>query len=293
MKKISIIMMALALVMGMSQCKKNEQTASSNNGEEPIFKVTLTTNNNSKLYFGDEFGDGLIPVFFNPGVTQDPQDKIYVAVGGKCIGYLVIQATSLENYGGEGNQHVTDMYGYEGTFNADALQNGDMMELFLLGGSEQTVTVGDVDYVTFSYADQQAQPAVIAHGFITEPYDGPRAGNFEHYMCERLENMNALVKFNVVGANTDVPITICGVKNQSVVSFDGGIVNSDEVGNIVTFRGLDGQNGDNNTRYAVVPSNQHAVSGEIIADGFTGTYEIPGAGGVNSIRKGTITLTAK
>ena len=166
------------------------------------------------------------------------------------------------------------------------------MELYVLGGVEQNIipVTNGTDYATISYANQSAKPTVISHGVVDKVYN-PNDPE-EHYHCDTLVNMNALVKFSVEGANTDVPITICGVKTQSVVSFDGTIVNSDEEGNIVTFRGVNTYGGQNNTRYAVVPSNQRATSGNIIATGFTGTYEIyEGAYGTNSVMRGKITLT--
>lgn len=275
-------MMALALVMGMSQCKKNEQTANSNNGEKPIITVSVPNGSadGSKLYFSNEIS-GKVPVFWQTN------DVVYVSVGGKCIGYLIVEGES-PNYPATGNSFA-NLAGYVETFHPELLQENDVMELYVLGGITQTIIEGDVDHVTVSYANQNDQPTVIARGVVDEPY----SVNTTHYMCEKFTNMNALVKFTVEGANTDAPITICGVKNQSEFYFDGRIVNSDEEGNIATFRGINQwQNGHNNIRYAVVPSNQRATSGDIIATGYTGTYEIyEGAAGTNAVMRGKITLT--
>lgn len=277
MKRISIIMMALALVMGMSQCKKNEQTANSNNnGVEPIFTVNIS-NNCSKLFFGNEMHNE-IPVMWNA------EDIVYVAVDGTCIGFLRANGASATLETGESQAQFN---GYPGEFNLDALQVGDIMEFFTLGAAVQPCGNGwGLTQVTFSYADQSVQPAVLTHGIADIPYDGDPETNFN---VDSIANMNVLVKFSL-NVGTDEQITIKGVKNTSVVKFDGAVSNNhNNVGDVITFRN---HVGNNKVRYAVLPSNQGAVTGEIEAAGFTGTFTIPNGAAANGLIKGTINLTA-
>ena len=269
-------MMALALVMGMSQCKKNEQAANSNNnGVEPIFTVNIS--NASKLFFGNEI-DNEIPVMWNA------EDIVYVAVDGTCIGFLRGNGASVNLQTGASQAQFN---GYAEEFNIDALQEGDIMEFFTLGAAIQPCGNGwGLTQLTFSYADQSVQPAVLSHGICDQGYNPDPETNYNIY---DFANMNVLVKFSLNVA-TDKQITIKGVKNTSIVKFDGEVSNSgNSTGDIITFRN---HIGNNKVRYAVIPSNQGAMTGDIEADGFTGTFTIPNSAATNGLIKGTINLTA-
>ena len=270
-------MMALALVMGMSQCKKNEQTANSNNnGVEPIITVNIT--NGSKLFFGNENSNHEIPVMWNA------EDIVYVAVDGTCIGFLRANGASV-NLGTGASE--AQFNGYPEEFNIDALHEGDIMEFFTLGASLQPCGNGwGLTQLTFSYADQSVQPAVLSHGIADKGFNPDPETN---YNIREFANMNVLVKF-ALNVGTDEQITIKGVKNTSIVKFNGEVSNShNSTGDISTFRNhID----NNKVRYAVIPSNQGAMTGEIEAAGFTGTFTIPTGAATNGLIKGTMNLTA-
>ena len=291
MKKISIIMMALALVMGMGQCKKAEQPANGNiNGEKPI--ITVKFNNSSKLYFGPQT-QGVIPVMWYP------DDIVYVAVNGQCIGYL--KATSTAAYPPHHPDHEygysTGLFsGYPSTFNIAALGEGDKMHFFTLGGVRQTPLNGDfhegwgATQFTFSYADQSVQPAVLSHGVAVEGYDpnNPDA----NYHCDVFSNMNALVKFTVKSGATNKQITLKNVKNQATIKFTGEVVDSNETGDIITYINEFWNEPSSATRYACIPTNQGSMEGIVSTPGKpnAGTFKIKASASVNGVIPGEITL---
>ena len=273
MKKISIIMMALALVMGMSQCKKNEQEA--NNGDN--ITITLRISNNSKLHFDAETELGRIPVLWNA------EDIVYMGVNGKCIGYLYSTGSAGDRSVFSGNANTIDV---------NDIPVGAYMDIFTLGAQVQdNIELGTVDQLTFSYADQSEDPAVVSFGTVEEPWTGIQGAAYHCY--NGFLNYNALVKFTLNRATAD-EITIQGVKNQMIVKFDGTFENVDTEGDIITFNDLDGllPGTATNVRYAVVPCNQGIVTdGTVLVNGNpAGTFTIPEKADRDKLIKGTITL---
>ena len=272
MKKISIIMMALALVMGMSQCKKNEQEAS-NNGDNTA--ITLRISSNSKLHFGEETAMGRIPVLWHS------QDIVYMGVNGKCIGYLYCTGSAQDEGCFSGNANTIDV---------NDIPVGEYMDFFTLGAQVQTIETGTIDQVTFSYADQSVDPAVVSFGTSRERWTGIKV---DVYHCDNFRNYNALVKFTLNRPTAD-EITIQGVKNQMVIKFDGTFENVDAEGDIITFQDLWEMlpGTATNVRYAVVPNNQGIVTnGTVLVNGNpAGTFTIPEKADRDKLIKGTITL---
>ena len=86
MKKLSTIIMALALVLGMSQCKKQETPTNGNSGEKVY--VTLNVSNGESIAVNVDNG-GRHAVAPNLGVIQfRDTDVLYVGHDGKYIGQL-------------------------------------------------------------------------------------------------------------------------------------------------------------------------------------------------------------
>ena len=75
MKRISMILMAFALVLTMTQCKKNEET---NQNEIVTSSLDVKYNNGSKVDVNTITGT----------VNFETGDKVYVGSGGKYVGFL-------------------------------------------------------------------------------------------------------------------------------------------------------------------------------------------------------------
>ena len=87
MKKLSTIIMALALVLGMSQCKKQETPTNGNSGE--MVHITLNVNDSESLAVNVNDNGGRHAVAPNLGVIQFTNgDKLYVGNNGHYVGYL-------------------------------------------------------------------------------------------------------------------------------------------------------------------------------------------------------------
>ena len=249
--------MAIVLVMGMSQCKKNEQTAS--NDEKVTINLRLNNGNGAKLHFLDEV-DNTVPVRYDEG------DIVYVACNGVCLGTLQCTFANDLTYADFSGQIV------EPELNAQ-------MIFINMGGVQQTVTDNTVN---FSFADQSVKPAVLS---VSEPvtYTGP-----ENTYRAFLHNKSVLVKF-ALSETTDADLTIKNVLNTATVSFDGTVTPGSTTGNIITYNP---DNGTSQVRYAVVPVGQTAITnGSISGDEYSGTFSFSGEATANAYLKGTMTLT--
>ena len=191
MKKVTIAIIAIALVLGMTQCKKKKDLASD------IFEggtrtITLNVGDNSK-----------VSVNPNTGVVKFTQgDIIYVAYEGKYVGTL--------------------------TFNGDIFTgdittgqaNGDKKLAFYFMGNrtpDENLEKGITNTLSVNIYNQTKSYPVISAGLSNEYYS--TGANYS----ATLNNKCALVKFTVTSnCNTDVPTIITGVNDRVKVTFASG-----------------------------------------------------------------------
>lgn len=184
MKRLSTIVMALVVMMTMSQCKKNEQVTPANEG------VTITLDVNG--------GNGS-RVDVNPStglVTFENGDQIHVANGGKYVGTLT----------------------YNGTVFTGAISNateGVPLHFYFLGNvtPAETLTSGVTETCSVVISDQTTNLPVISYAPSNENY----AASTTDYTA-RLLNKCALVKFNVTTVSS-ADICIAGMNNKMTVNF--------------------------------------------------------------------------
>ena len=185
MKRISIILAALALVLGLSQCKKQEQ---SSNNEEDIVPITLEVRTNS--------GSRINVNTANGAVSFETGDVVYVASGNKFVGTLT----------------------YNGATFAGNLTNpttGEPLYFYFLGNKtpEETLTAGTSTYCSVSISDQTSgKLPVISSATSNEIFTG--AGLYTAFFL----NKAALVKFDVTTPSS-TPTSILGMNNKVTVSF--------------------------------------------------------------------------
>lgn len=259
MKRFAMILMACALVMGMSQCQKEKPNE--NNNEDEKITITLRLVGGSKL--------GITPGASTASISYGQGDIINVGYKDKYAGYLTCQSDGI-TFTGEIHPHAI-------------VEEGNPLQFFIIGGLDAYSLYNGIiseSLITYSLADQSAAPAVVSCGTSNENY----SSDLTTYTAF-LSNQCALVKFTM-DFSTGAPVTISGVKNEVVVHCDGTVETTATTGNIITY-------GTGNTRLAVVPLNQGMVtSGTVSIQGVSeaGTYTIPTTAVVNGyIKNATIT----
>ena len=185
MKKISIILMAFALAMTMSQCKKNEGLTTSND-EVVTITLDVKNNNSSKVVVNTATGT----VDFETG------DKIYVGSGGKYVGFLTHNGT---NFSG----NITNP------------TENQPLQFYFLGNvtPQETLSAGTTEECSVIISDQTEHLPVISCAASNENYVSGVTAYSAHLL-----NKCTLVKFNVTTPSNS-PICITGMKNKVTVDF--------------------------------------------------------------------------
>ena len=185
MKKISMILMAFALAMMMSQCKKNEVQPTSN---DEVVTITLNVeqNNGSKVVVNPNTGT----------VNFEIGDKIYVGSGGKYVGFLTHNGT---NFSG----NITNP------------TENQPLQFYFLGNvtPQETLAAGTTEECSVVISDQTEHLPVISCAASNENYVSGVTAYSAHLL-----NKCALVKFNVT-TSSNSPICITGMKNKVTVDF--------------------------------------------------------------------------
>ena len=243
MKRLSTIIMALALVLGMSQCKKQETPTNGNGGEK--VHITLNVNNGESLDVNVNDNGGRHAVAPSLGVIQfRDDDTLHVGYNGHYIGYL-----TYENGAFDGD--------------LDAPENGvdDQLHFYFLGGKGPKVNTieDDAESFTISIADQSQNLPVLCYGKSNENY---RAGGSYSAV---LEYKCALVKFNL-NKETSYSCILSNMPTEATVSFATTssnftpIAKTSTTGNIDLYR----EQGNTGVRWAILlPGTNLSAAGNV------------------------------
>ena len=193
MKKISTIVTALALIMAMTQCKKDESP------------VNFDTTNETVTILLKVDGDSGSKVIVNPAlgtVNFEGGDKIYVGSGGKYVGVLTH----------DGNNHFVG--------NITNPTEGQPLHFYFLGNVTpiETLGAGTTETCSVIISDQTEHLPVISYAPSYESYSLSTYTYTAHLL-----NKCALVKFNVTTPST-TPIYITGMKNKVTIDFSQNTV---------------------------------------------------------------------
>ena len=191
MKRMTYFVMALALVLGLSQCKK-EQPATPQNGQ---VRITLNVGNG-----GNNGSRVNVDPATSPMVTFEKGDQILVGYNGAYVGTLTHNGTQ-----------------FEGSINAT--QNGNQPLYFYFVGNKQGTLEAGTTSCTVNISDQTHELPVLSMGESINRSTGETV----YYSSEttayeaQLHNKCALVKFPL--ANAAGSIKIGGMKNEATINF--------------------------------------------------------------------------
>ena len=242
MKKLSTIILALALVLGMSQCKKQETPTNGNGGEK--VHITLNVNNGESLDVNVNDNGGRHAVAPSLGVIQFRDDDIlYVGYNGHYIGYLTYQSGA-----------------FDGDLDAPIDGVDDQLHFYFLGGKGPDVTtiIGNPESFTINIADQSQNLPVLCYGASTQTY-----GNGTKYSAV-LEYKCALVKFNL-NKETNYICTLSNMLTEATIDFaNKAITPTATTGSIDLYR----EEGNTGVRWAILlPGTNLSAAGNVSGQG--------------------------
>ena len=234
MKKISIIVMALAFLAALTQCKK-EQVAPANDSEAVAITLDIKGGNGTRMDVNTVTGE----------VTYVSGDKIYVASGGKYVGTLTHNGTR-----------------FIGTIIDPVV--GEPLDFYFLGDvtPAETLTAGTTTTCSVVISDQTQHLPVIEYAPSNENYTAGASSFSAHLL-----NKCALVKFNVTTSSA-VATCITGFNNKVTVNFsDNTLTNSQEDNGVITLPAGNGE------KWAILlPQNAMEAGAEGSAYSVNGVY---------------------
>ena len=199
MKKMTYFVMALAMALGFTQCKKEQIASTENEGEKVT--ITLKLNNGSRGHI--EPGENTAAVVYDDG------DVIMVGFNGAYVGDLT----------------TTDGSTFSGNVNISGEPTDGKIHFYYLDGKSQTVNNGQC---TIDISDQTSGLPVISYACVD--YSSSNT-----YTNVKMRNQCALVKFDLGEVSTDAAITPTGLKTEATIGFGGTVTNGTTTGNIVTY----------------------------------------------------------
>ena len=192
MKKVTYLLTALAIVLGLSQCKK-EQPVSQEDAQGVFVSIAVSNGGGTRAQVdpATHSSDGYASVAF------ETNDKIYVGFNNNYVGVLTA-TVSGETATFSGELDITEE------------QEHGPFDLYFLGqnGSASTVTSNSV---TVSISDQTEHAPVVSYGRAT--YNSS-TNKLEATMVAKC----SIMKFNVTTPST-AAICITGMKNEVTVNF--------------------------------------------------------------------------
>ena len=196
MKKLSTIIMALALVLGMSQCKKQE---------------TPTTGNTTPIYPGVDI---TVKVGDNEGKAENGEKHNIAPEYG-----LFAFSNNDVLYVGHNGQYVGSLTFNNGFFSGTIYPNQNVtdqpLHFYFVGNAAVTGTpvVNETTSLSISIADQSGNLPVLSYGASTKPFTGANAT-----YSTTLKNKCALVKF-ILDNPTEETVILSNVPTVATVNF--------------------------------------------------------------------------
>lgn len=232
MKKFSVVIMALALMAGLTQCKKNTSVLNTVTDSDSVY-ITINVENNGKADVNTE----------NGMVTYNKYDRLYVVSNGIYVGELQHNG---DGFSGSISGAITDMPLY----------------FYFLGDvtPENKLYAGETTRCSVNISNQKTKLPVISCGYSNELFSRDN-GTYN----VKLYNKCALVKFNVKTTSSE-SVCISGVNNFIEIDFQRNSFTYDQVdGGIIKLAEGEGD------RWAIMLPGDEVLEGEM-GTAFTEDY---------------------
>lgn len=221
MKRVITIIMAFALVCGMSQCKKNIEEITPYYNK--VVNITLDASGGAKTNVNPVTGE----------VTFEDGDEILVGNDGMYVGKLTYS---------------------NGTFSGSIVNPSpdDYLHFYHIGNlNADNLVAGGDDYIEVPINDQTVSLPVISYAPSTELY----SDDVTAYSA-KLRNKCALVKFDVTNASEYSGACITGMNNIVYVDFC-----ENDIGGYMDFGGKITLPSGNGTKWAILMPQQALAAG--------------------------------
>lgn len=185
-KNIAALLMATALLAGLTQCRKNPNQVTPYNIN--MVSIRMSPDGGAKTNVNPATGE----------VTFEDGDEILVANGGRYVGKLSCE---------------------DGVFCGSIVNpvTNDYLHFYHIGNIEvESLVAGSTAECIFNITDQINSLPVISYGHSYEKYSSGTT-SYE----ARLENKCALVKFDVSTPSASAATCVLGLKNKVHIYFDG------------------------------------------------------------------------
>jgi len=225
MKKLSTIIMALALVLGMSQCKKQETPTTGNTTPtNPGVRITVNVGDKDGK---DDNGEKHNIAPANGLFAFTEGDTLYVGYNHKYVGCL----------------KYTNGF-FDGTIYPDENIEDQRLHFYFLGGKGPKNPTSSTTTYNISIANQSTNLPVLSYGASNEDYTGPNTT-----YSATLRNQCALVRFDLQHTG-DYEVTLSGVPTQATVDFANNAItpNTSTTGDITLY----GEEGNTAYRWAIL-----------------------------------------
>ena len=190
MKRMTYFVMALALVLGFTQCKKEQPTPQTQG-----VRITLNVNggnSNSRVIVDPNGNNGQ---YNYATVNFETGDVIYVGYNNAYVGTLTYSNGT-----------------FSGTVNISETVDDEYLHFYFLGGVGFEPTV-DGNTATVVISDQTQKLPVISYSPSKEVFTTTNTS-----YSAKLQNKISIMKFNVTTPST-APICITGMNNKVTVDF--------------------------------------------------------------------------
>lgn len=231
MKRLSTIIMALALVLGMSQCKKQETPATGNiTPTNPGVRITVNVGDQDGKDGKGENGErhNIAPAYGLFAFTQG--DVLYVGHNEKYVGMLTFNGAC-----------------FDGTIYPDQNVTDKPLHFYFVGNAAVTgnLVANQTTSLSINIADQSENLPVLSYGASNELY----AYGVNTTYSTTLRNQCALVRINLLTETTDA-ITLSNVPTQATVDFANNAItpNTSATDDITLY----GEEGVSTHRWAIL-----------------------------------------